>query len=201
MKTFIFIFMLVVSFSLSAQDCECVRAAVIGTKKGVAFSHNNIMRAMDNVTVKVGEPVLLTTKESRGKVSWYLYGDTTKIINLIVQPRVTTQYIVKSELTGCPDAIDSVTVFVDNSIGAGAEGKGVSIYPSPINNNFTVYSSIGNILQIKIYNLSGLLVMSCHYDGQLPEVALNVSNFPKGIYVLYVDLTDNKKQVKKIIKN
>lgn len=85
-----------------------------------------------------------------------------------------------------PDDITSVqTIVIDD----------YNIYPNPVNDALTVFSSHNPILRIEIFDASGKKVYSQAYKD-----AINVSSFSKGLYLLKVYDINAKVSVFKIIK-
>ena len=70
------------------------------------------------------------------------------------------------------------------------------IYPNPVDDILKIKSS-DEIKKVKVYNLSGQLIMS---EGQGFETQIDMSNFDSGMYLLRIETEDNiysKRIVKK----
>lgn len=73
----------------------------------------------------------------------------------------------------------------------------VSIYPNPVQNNFTI-SSKDNLKSYEIFDESGRKVMSSSLKGNKQEV--DISSLIKGNYIVSIE-TKQRKINKKISKN
>ncbi len=70
-----------------------------------------------------------------------------------------------------------------------------TVYPNPVKNE--IYFSGNNSMTVRIYNLQGIEVLSVF---KFKDNTLDVSNLPRGIYMLMVQ-TDESTQIGKFIKN
>ena len=70
-----------------------------------------------------------------------------------------------------------------------------SIYPNPSSNNIEINSKQLPISDIKIYDLSGKLLLSNSYKSEI-NINLNISNYSKGVYILKL----NNQFISKVIK-
>ena len=75
--------------------------------------------------------------------------------------------------------------------------QSLSIYPNPCSGKFTI-SSTNPISSIEIYNLAGNCIYSSYNPGRQCSVTLNLSNSPKGVYIVKA-LIGGKVQGRKII--
>jgi len=73
------------------------------------------------------------------------------------------------------------------------------IYPNPVNDVLTVFSTNNTISQIEIFDASGKKVYCQTYEDTYRD-NVNVSSFSKGLYLLKVYDTNSKVSVFKIIK-
>jgi hypothetical protein len=72
-----------------------------------------------------------------------------------------------------------------------------TIYPNPVNNSFTINTiSKSNITSIRLYSLMGELVKEIGTSAKL----VNTSDLKAGIYFIEI-IADNRKTIKKIVKN
>ena len=73
------------------------------------------------------------------------------------------------------------------------------IYPVPCKNNLNIrVNENAETLQVALYNLVGNEVYGNNFDNQR-EIQLNLSELPKGIYMLHLT-AENKSFTRKIIK-
>ena len=70
------------------------------------------------------------------------------------------------------------------------------IYPNPANNEVTVLSKDGNVTNVVIYDVTGRVVYT--QNANVTTLNVNVSNLPKGLYVINVS-TDKGENVEKLI--
>jgi hypothetical protein len=105
--------------------------------------------AMDNNHLCYGDEITLNVLQSEGSVSW-------DVNTLIVSPDSTQQYIVTASSPPCPDAKDSVTITVGDSL---------YIEPSVL----PIYKQNANYLQQLISN------------AELPVFTIINGNFPSGL--------------------
>ncbi|MDD4969520.1 MAG: glycosyl hydrolase family 28 protein [Paludibacter sp.] len=73
----------------------------------------------------------------------------------------------------------------------------IKCYPNPLTNGYLTLISPLNILQVKIYSLIGTKVMD--FSSNSVTLNLNLSDLPKGLYVIRVLLNDNTYYDNKII--
>lgn len=198
MKTNLLFLMLLISIRSFSQECPCVKTAIIGTDAKASTIHNNKLVAMDNVTIKLGESINLSTKENTGKVSWFKDG---KIIeNTLVSPKETTEYTVKSSLNGCPEVIAKVQVKVEKTLMEDLNNA-VTIYPNPTYDYVTISSNSQEIKSIQINNLVGGNLKTFKIGNNLKQQTLNISDLTAGVYIVTIELKGNNTITKKLIKN
>ncbi|MBI9069007.1 MAG: hypothetical protein JEZ09_17050 [Salinivirgaceae bacterium] len=70
-RTPLMILSLILGMSINgiAQDCPCVKTAVIGNDANATFTHNNKVVSMPDTTIVLGSSVNLQTLKSIGKVN------------------------------------------------------------------------------------------------------------------------------------
>jgi Secretion system C-terminal sorting domain len=197
MKTNLLFIMLLISIRSFSQECPCVKTAIIGTDAKASTIHNNKLVVMDNVTIKLGESINLSTKENTGKVSWFKDGKL--IENTLVSPKETTEYAAKSTLNGCPEIIAKVQVKVDKS--SNDLNNAVAIYPNPTDDYVTISANNKEIKSIQINNLVGGKLKTFQFDNNLKHQTLNFSDLTTGVYIVIIEVEGNNTITKKLIKN
>ncbi len=198
MKTNLLFIMLLISIRSFSQECPCVKTAIIGTDAKTSTIHNNKLVAMDNVTIKLGESINLSTKESTGKISWFKDGKL--IENTLVSPKETTEYSAKSTLNGCPEVIAKVQVKVEESSIEDLNNS-VAIYPNPTNDYVTITANNKEIKSIQINNLVGGKLKTYQFRNNLKQQTLNISDLTTGVYIVAIEVEGNNTITKKLIKN
>ncbi|SZD74311.1 Por secretion system C-terminal sorting domain [Candidatus Ornithobacterium hominis] len=196
MKTKLLFLMLFVSITSFAQECPCVKTAVLGQNGTSSVSHNNTVVAMDDLTINQGEFVDLTTKSSTGKTIWYQNGKS--LSNLTVIPSQTTEYEVKSILMSCPDASVKVIVTVNQSLDGMEEN--VTIYPNPTKDMVTI-SAKKTIKSVRFDNLSGVTVKTYLNRNNTNECSIDISKIAQGVYLTQIELEGQQIITKILIKN
>ncbi|MBN2164659.1 MAG: T9SS type A sorting domain-containing protein [Marinilabiliaceae bacterium] len=202
-RTPFIILSLILAMSISgfAQDCPCVKTAVIGNDASAAFTHNNKVISMPDTTILLGSSVNLQTLKSIGKVKWYALGSDTEITDLLVKPSATTEFVVKSELKDCPDAYDTVKIAVKSSATGLKETNVFSVFPNPTNGIITISSINEQIKRIEIVDINGKSSLQKSLTGENPVHEINISHLNNGMYFINLILTDNATVTKPIIKN
>lgn len=190
--------MLLISIRSFSQECPCVKTAIIGTDAKASTIHNNKLVAMDNVTIKLGEIINLSTKENTGKVSWFKDGKL--IENTLVSPKETTEYIAKSTLNGCPEVIAKVQVKVEKTLIEDLNNA-VTIYPNPTYDYVTISSNSQEIKSIQINNMVGGNLKIFNIGNNLKQQTLNISDLTTGVYIVAIEVEGNNTITKKLIKN
>ncbi|SIQ20090.1 Por secretion system C-terminal sorting domain-containing protein [Chryseobacterium sp. RU37D] len=95
-------------------------------------------------------------------------------------------------------AVCSASIFLGtDEINSNTKDDLVSIYPNPVQNNFTI-SSKDNLRSYEIFDESGRKVMSSSLKGNKQEV--DISSLIKGNYIVSIE-TKQRKINKKISKN
>jgi hypothetical protein len=198
MKTNFLFVMLLMSIRSFSQECPCVKTAIIGTDARGTTIHNNKIVAMDNATIKLGESINLYTKENTGKTTWYKNKELIDDTN--VSPTETIEYIVKSTLKGCPDAVATVRIQVDKSSIDEADNQ-VAVFPNPTNDFVSISSNNKELKRIDINNLLGEKVKSFQVGNHLKQQTLNISDLLIGVYLITVEIEGGIIITKKLIKN
>ena len=71
-----------------------------------------------------------------------------------------------------------------------------SVYPNPANTQVTVLSKAGNVNNVVIYDVTGRVVYT--QNANVTTLNVNISNLPKGVYVINVS-TEKGENVEKLI--
>ncbi len=189
------------SISGYAQDCPCVKTAVIGNDASAAFTHNNKVISMPDTTIVLGSSINLHSLKSIGKVKWFALDSDTEITDLLVRPSATTEFVVKSELTNCPDAYDTVKISVKSPAAGLNKPNDFSVFPNPTNGIITISSTNEQVKRIEVADINGKIAIqkSISDDNLLQEI--NISHLNNGMYFINLILTDNATVTKPIIKN
>ncbi|WP_082041777.1 glucan 1,4-alpha-maltotetraohydrolase domain-containing protein [Lacinutrix sp. Hel_I_90] len=78
------------------------------------------------------------------------------------------------------------------------KGKGFSIFPNPATHSFSVSFTESKILNLELYNIQGQRVLS-ENNLQKERHHINVESYPRGLYLIKLQLEDDSTQIKKII--
>ncbi|MCK5855874.1 MAG: T9SS type A sorting domain-containing protein [Bacteroidales bacterium] len=80
----------------------------------------------------------------------------------------------------------------DLSIGMNSEGlaNSFNIFPNPANNVLSIETSSIQYYDIKILDLTGKLIISDQFNGGLESVDINISDLPKGSYIIQIQNKD-----------
>lgn len=74
--------------------------------------------------------------------------------------------------------------------------KNLNIFPNPTDHQVIIRLKDSDIETIEIYNLSGQSIFNETYQGRQTEVKLDVSGFPKGVYLVEINGFYNSKILK-----
>ncbi len=77
--------------------------------------------------------------------------------------------------------------------------KGLVLFPNPVQDLLTISSELA-IAQVQIHDLNGKLISSTTYNTE-KEVLINMTTFPKGVYMLTVSELGGEISVLKVVKN
>lgn len=205
MKTKLFFLlsaMLLLGLSGFSQDCPCVKTALIGNDPNAGISHNNIVESIDDAAIAAEGTVKLGTKSCTGKATWYAAGSDRELTNLLVKPLVTTDFVVKSILTGCPDAYDTLTVSVQGTISDWLEGlENLYVYPNPADKTLTLRSGEQPVRRVEIVDLNGKSVLHVDSESSADLNKINIESLPEGLYFMLIMLSDQSIVSRQIIKN
>lgn len=76
----------------------------------------------------------------------------------------------------------------------------IGIYPNPVTNNTVISLNNDTIRTVKILNVSGVTIFREQYLANEASIALDMSKYSNGIYILTTQGTSGKLYTKKIIK-
>ncbi len=177
------------------SQCPCVQSAVIGVNEGASISHNNIVVAMDDIVITLGETVALYAKKSSGELIWYSKG--RRIDENIVKPYETTEYTVQSVLESCPDAYDNVVVYVEEF----PTTKSVYVFPNPTSDQLSIVTADNSIREVRLYDLNGRQLRYYDFVELAQQHIMDLTFLNTGIYLIKIVWIGGDEVVKKIIKN
>ena len=88
------------------------------------------------------------------------------------------------------------------AVGETAKSDGIKLYPNPTTGIFSI--GFGNIdlkkSQIQIFDLTGKAISSKNTQKNNNALTVDISNVPKGNYILKIKTSDGKETIRKIIK-
>ena len=111
------------------------------------------------------------------------------------EPAVSVNIVTASVIEGVqqPYTIDQLSI-PDIS----ALNDKVTIYPNPTKNHIVVeFENNEKIFKYKLFGLEGRVLQSNNIYG---KTTLNLSDYPSGSYILYIEDDNNNKSVYRIIK-
>jgi len=112
-----------------------------------------------------------------------------------VAPGSGNYQVIATDINGCEvEAVinDVIAVISQLAVGNGQ----LAIFPNPVNDILEVRNlKAGTNFTIVIYNNIGEKVFESNEKNTLPDLSIDVSSFPAGIY--YLELNDGKTSVKK----
>ena len=99
-------------------------------------------------------------------------------------------------------AVEEFTVDILTGTSEVEAVKGTNVYPNPANSLINIESD-NSMKNISIYNQLGAKVAEKNFAGNLysPKAMMDISNLPKGIYVVRIIGDDGSFSRKKIVKN
>lgn len=202
-RTLFMILSLILGMSISgfAQDCPCVKTAVIGNDANATFTHNNKVKSMPDTIIVLGSTVTLKTLTSIGKSTWFALGSNTEITDLVVKPSVTTEFVVKSVLTDCPVAYDTVKISVKISAIGLNEPNDFSVFPNPTNGIITISCTKEQVKKIEIVDINGKIAIQKSIPDENLVQEINIGHLNNGMYFINLTLSDNSIVTKPLIKN
>jgi hypothetical protein len=183
-----------------SQTCPCVKTQIIGNNARAGFIHNNAVKAMRDTTVAMGTTVLLRTLSCVGQASWYIKGSSKALDNPIVSPATDTDYVVKSNLAGCPPVYDTVRINVLASLHKETDEDVIFLYPNPSTEKITVVTAHKPIHKIQLIDMRGTTVLTITPSEHSSAHTLNISNLPAATYFVKI-YAANYLYTKKLIKH
>ncbi len=203
--TLFLIFCLLLGMSINsggfAQNCPCVKTKIIGNDTGAGFVHNNNVVAMGDITINKGECIQLYTALCVGKEIWYQKGKEEPLNSSLQKPSVSTTYIVKSLLEGCPEVSDTLNVTVEKSYFSEPRVKeNFSISPNPASNELHISGFDATFNKIEIRNISGKILIIRDNLNNLSAYTVDISSLKQGFYMLTIYTSDKNSFTGKIIK-
>lgn len=143
---------------------------------------------------------LTYTGDPADSVQWYL-GDGTQAWG----DSITHSYATKGKYRVCAMAYFECTeVTVCDSLVAGEIGLGeesfvdLAIYPNPTN-SLLYLENLPKHSSVKLYNLNGKLLLQEAFKGE--NSSLDLSDLPKGVYLLGIESSEGAKIFKKVLKD
>ena len=74
----------------------------------------------------------------------------------------------------------------------------VKLYPNPVVDHLKIRAN--DIKNVKVFNVTGKLVLASNNDGNLLELDLNFSELQEGLYLVRIELNNNEVVTKKVVK-
>jgi len=133
--------------------------------------------------VSCGSPATICAPAGYRQYQWFPFGDTTECItvNNPYSGEVLTVYLYP--VTGC---MDSVYITLECLFGVNEiiNDNTISVFPNPANSKITVkFNESINDLTLSIFNPLGSNVITKEIDKN-SETTIDVSQFPKGVYLI-----------------
>ena len=76
----------------------------------------------------------------------------------------------------------------------------LKIYPNPFFKEVFIELAKHQIKKIDIHNLQGQKIMTFSYENPITSEIINLDDLSKGVYLIEIDLDNNKRILKKVIK-
>lgn len=187
-----------VNFHLFAQGCPCVKTKIIGNDAQAGFSHNNRIVAMEDVVINCGEQIRLHTKICVGKAIWYKKGNKNPLNNLLQKPPISTTYIVKSVLNGCPDMYDTLKVRVKSGRLPGSSSDYI-VSPNPASDELQIVDKTSTFYKIQLCDISGKIRIEQKKLNNVSSHKIDISSLPEDVYILKI-YSKNRTYSTKIVK-
>ena len=74
----------------------------------------------------------------------------------------------------------------------------VKLYPNPVVDHLKIRAN--DIKNVKVFNVTGKLVLAANNDGNLLEMDMNFSELQEGLYLVRIELNNNELITKKVVK-
>ncbi len=136
--------------------------------------------ATDLVWEVVGDDGIISVNQSG-----YVCAESSGVVELVVSTK-DKMYSAKATIT-----VDNATDVKDNVL------DGFLIYPNPLQDNLHIVSDV-EIKQVKIYNTCGRLVKA--EVGNSDVFSVSTVDLPKGLYVVKLEIENNRIITKKVSK-
>ncbi len=92
----------------------------------------------------------------------------------------------------------SVTIDITNLSTSDVKNEGLKIYPNPSDGRFVVEAGAGvTSLKAEVYDMSGKQIYKQDFRGSKAD--LNLTQYPKGVYILNLVDSNGKKQSAKLM--
>jgi hypothetical protein len=107
-------------------------------------------------------------------------------------------------VTAAPSSVDHIQMTVYYSVSTGTfsqtrTSSGLTIYPNPVSNQFTIYHVQSTVLSMEVYNMIGEKILQPETSNLKPQT-VDVSQLPSGIYFAVID-TGKEKIIQKFVKS
>lgn len=116
--------------------------------------------------------------------------------------RLNATCVYTGATTGTQVWVDNFTLEGVNAVNDIESNESISIFPNPVNKNLNLSianaKSINN-LNVKLYNISGQVVLNNSYKNPENEISLSVENLSAGTYIVEVSNDENIISKEKII--
>ena len=93
--------------------------------------------------------------------------------------------------------MDTANINLSTKVAQIRESNTVSVYPNPASERIYITGNSKSVVQVAFYNLSGQVMMLRNIN---PEGGIDISNLPKGVYIVSLMNTDRLKTFVRMIK-
>lgn len=152
----------------------------------------NLPISTSSVTINPGDSVLKSTKISFKKPQFDVGIDIVVVWPTVNSPYVLADSTIFNVTVLAPLTINDITIWLDEDI---------SIFPNPANQFLSInINPKTDVEEVRILDVFGRQVLTSNTRNQT-NVIINTSNFAKGIYFMEFILEDNKRLVRKFVKD
>lgn len=146
------------------------------------------LQCTNDTTVFIGQPITL----SASGADTYLWstGDTTA--SIVLYPEKDNYYSVTGTMVNGCNATKQIMVKVEGDL-----NDDMFMFPNPANDIVNIYKK--NIDEVLIFNTLGQPLK--HISGQRKNLALDVSKFEDGVYIVMVRALNNRYYAKLIVQH
>lgn len=95
--------------------------------------------------------------------------------------------------------MDTAQIKINTGIDKWNEVGKYSVYPNPASDKLYITGNSETIRKVTFYNLAGLSVM--HVGELKPDGSIDVSSFPKGVYIILIENKNGSISSARMIKN